>query len=55
MSIGIALHTGVAVSPSYLMSQADIAMYRAKHAGKGGFFFIDETSAIDQVGVTHRG
>jgi diguanylate cyclase (GGDEF)-like protein len=42
MSIGIALHSGRAVAPSYLMSQADIAMYEAKRAGKGGFFFIDE-------------
>jgi diguanylate cyclase (GGDEF)-like protein len=42
MSIGIALHSGPAVEPSYLMSQADIAMYQAKHAGKGGFFFTGE-------------
>lgn len=45
MSIGIALHSGPAVSPSYLISRADIAMYRAKHAGKGGFFFIEEIQA----------
>jgi hypothetical protein len=30
----------------YLMSQADIAMYRARHAGKGGFFFIDEIGMV---------
>ena len=41
MSIGIALHAGRAVAPSYLISQADIAMYQVKHEGKGGFFFVD--------------
>jgi diguanylate cyclase (GGDEF)-like protein len=47
MSIGIALHTGVAVAPSYLMAQADIAMYRAKREGKGNFFFMEEVIAAD--------
>ena len=41
MSICIALHAGTAIAPSYLISQADIAMYRAKHAGKGSYFFIE--------------
>ncbi|MDB5795861.1 MAG: Sensory box/GGDEF family protein [Noviherbaspirillum sp.] len=47
MSIGIALHTGAAVAPSYLMARADIAMYRAKRKGKGKFFFIEESSAVE--------
>lgn len=41
LSIGIALHTGTQVTPSQLISQADVAMYRAKRDGKGRFFFID--------------
>ena len=47
MSIGIALHSGAAVAPSYLISRADIAMYRAKNAGKGGYFFIEEITGIE--------
>lgn len=47
VSIGIALHSGAAVAPSYLISRADIAMYRAKHAGKGGYFFIEEITGIE--------
>jgi diguanylate cyclase (GGDEF)-like protein len=47
MSIGIALHAGVAVAPSYLMAQADIAMYRAKREGKGNFFFMEEISVAN--------
>jgi diguanylate cyclase (GGDEF)-like protein len=55
MSIGIATHTGPAVTSSYLIAQADIAMYQAKRKGKGGLFFIgnigtatnDERTAID--------
>lgn len=42
ISIGIAVHEGGAGEPSYLMSKADIAMYRAKSAGKGRYFFIDD-------------
>lgn len=38
MSIGIALHAGRAVAASYLISHADIAMYRVKQNGKGKFF-----------------
>jgi diguanylate cyclase (GGDEF)-like protein len=47
MSIGIALHAGTAVARSYLIAQADIAMYRAKRKGKGNFFFIDEVGTFD--------
>lgn len=42
-SIGIALYYGNGVSASQLMSQADIAMYRAKRAGKNEFCVFDET------------
>lgn len=42
-SIGIALHTRIGVSASQLMSQADIAMYRAKRAGKNEFCVFHET------------
>jgi diguanylate cyclase (GGDEF)-like protein len=50
MSIGIALHAGRAVAPSYLISQADIAMYHVKNEGKGNFFFMDapQTSFPEQ-------
>lgn len=44
MTIGIAKHAGLAVAPSYLLSQADIAMYEAKRRGKGQFMFSDELS-----------
>jgi diguanylate cyclase (GGDEF)-like protein len=47
MSVGIAVHAGAAVTRSYLIAQADIAMYRAKRKGKGNFFFIDEVDAFD--------
>ncbi len=46
MSIGIAIHSGEAVAPSYLIAQADIAMYQAKRTGKGNFFFMEEIGAI---------
>lgn len=42
LSIGIALHAGTAVAPSYLIAQADIAMYQAKRRGKGKYFFMEE-------------
>jgi len=41
-SIGIALCYGASTSTSQLMSQADIAMYHAKRAGKNGFRVFDE-------------
>lgn len=40
-SIGIALYEGAPLSVSQLMSQADIAMYQAKRAGKNGFRLFD--------------
>lgn len=42
VSIGVAWHRGLPVSSSQLMSQADIAMYRAKRAGKNAMHFFDE-------------
>lgn len=43
-SIGIALYYGASVSASQLMSQADIAMYQAKRAGKHGLRVFDNAS-----------
>ncbi len=47
LSIGIALHAGAAIAPSYLISQADLAMYQAKRQGKGNFFFMNEIATAD--------
>jgi diguanylate cyclase (GGDEF)-like protein len=46
MSIGIAPHAGPAVTSSYLIAQADIAMYQAKRKGKGKLFFMEEIIAV---------
>jgi len=43
-SIGIALYYGTGISASQLMSQADIAMYQAKRAGKHGYRVFDKAS-----------
>ncbi|KRB87013.1 GGDEF domain-containing protein [Noviherbaspirillum sp. Root189] len=45
MSIGIATHAGSAITSSYLIAQADIAMYQAKRKGKEGLFFMDNIRA----------
>lgn len=45
VSIGIALYQQSALSGSQLMSQADIAMYRAKRAGKNGICFFEDPAA----------
>jgi diguanylate cyclase (GGDEF)-like protein len=42
-SIGIALYEGMPTSISKLLSQADIAMYQAKRAGKNDFRIFNET------------
>jgi diguanylate cyclase (GGDEF)-like protein len=47
MSIGIAAHAGRAVTASYLIAQADIAMYQVKNKGKGNIFFMEVGGAID--------
>ncbi|MGV3741773.1 MAG: diguanylate cyclase domain-containing protein [Burkholderiaceae bacterium] len=47
ISIGIAPHAGPMVTPSYLIAQADIAMYQAKRGGKEKLFFIDEIGKPD--------
>ncbi|MES2818694.1 MAG: GGDEF domain-containing protein [Pseudomonadota bacterium] len=52
MSIGIAAHAGQAITVSYLIAQADIAMYQAKHQGKGNIFFMEKVSAIDPAAST---
>ena len=41
-SIGIALSNDASLSPSQMISRADIAMYRAKRAGKNGYRIFDE-------------
>ncbi|HWK62328.1 MAG TPA: diguanylate cyclase [Eoetvoesiella sp.] len=45
VSIGIALFHQSVTSGSQLLSQADIAMYRAKHTGKDGYCFFEESMA----------
>lgn len=40
LSIGIAVHAGPMVAPSYLIAQADIAMYHVKRKGKQDYFFM---------------
>nr|WP_298139366.1 GGDEF domain-containing protein [uncultured Pseudomonas sp.] len=52
MSIGIAAHTGQAITASYLIAQADIAMYQAKHQGKGNIFFMEKLGAVDPSAST---
>lgn len=49
ISIGIAKHAGPAVSPSYLIAQADIAMYQAKRKGKGNYLFVEEADAVQSA------
>jgi diguanylate cyclase (GGDEF)-like protein len=46
VSIGVAWHQGLPVSSSQLISQADIAMYRAKRAGKNAVHFFDEPEPL---------
>jgi diguanylate cyclase (GGDEF)-like protein len=48
-SIGIALYYGASVSASQLMAQADIAMYKAKRAGKNRFYVFDE--ALESLNI----
>lgn len=48
-SIGIALYSGASISTSQLMSQADIAMYQAKRAGKNEFCVFDE--ALEPISI----
>lgn len=49
LSIGIALHLGANASASQLISQADIAMYQAKRAGKNGFHIFENELAPSTV------
>ena len=49
MSIGIAAHAGPAITASYLIAQADIAMYQAKHQGKGNIFVMKEVDGGNQL------
>lgn len=49
ISIGIALHSGTAIAPSALMEKADIAMYQAKHGGKGKFLFFEDENGTSST------
>jgi PleD family two-component response regulator len=40
-SIGVALSTGANEQPEYVLRSADIAMYRAKNAGRGRYEMFD--------------
>jgi diguanylate cyclase (GGDEF)-like protein len=40
-SIGVALSTGAAEQPEYVLRSADIAMYRAKNSGRGRYEMFD--------------
>jgi diguanylate cyclase (GGDEF)-like protein len=40
-SIGVALSSGAAEQPEYVLRSADIAMYRAKNAGRGRYEMFD--------------
>ena len=42
VSIGIALSDDLHITPSQLISRADIAMYQAKRAGKNDFCVFEE-------------
>jgi diguanylate cyclase (GGDEF)-like protein/PAS domain S-box-containing protein len=50
-SIGIAVHPGDSLSASDLLKQADIALYRAKQAGRGGFQFFEPRMRVE---IDHR-
>lgn len=53
VSIGIALYTPESLSPDALLAQADQALYRAKHAGRGRYRFhsdqIDQETRVQLV------
>lgn len=53
VSIGIALYTPDSLSPDALLVQADQALYRAKHAGRGRYRFhsdqIDQETRVQLV------
>jgi diguanylate cyclase (GGDEF)-like protein len=51
-SIGVALYSGATASVPELMSQADIAMYQAKRAGKNKFHIFDDALGTAE---THNG
>lgn len=54
-SIGITLYPDDAKTPSDLVQNADIAMYRAKAAGGGAFrFFLEETGSHELCGLELR-
>jgi len=48
VSIGIVLYRDASDASSQLISQADVAMYRAKHTAKGGFCFFEDLEATGE-------
>jgi diguanylate cyclase (GGDEF)-like protein len=51
-SIGIAMAPGDGVHPAQLMKNADLALYRSKHDGRGAWRFFEP--AMDEVARTRR-
>ena len=49
-SIGVAIYPADGVTAADLLHHADVAMYHAKHAGRGGYHFFDEERNVRYLG-----